>query len=506
MSEGGGATGALMRSASSRGISDPPPAVGANANARDRYNAERAAHSDAVARRGDRWRRAGGAYHRRVERIYRLLIAPGQRVLEIGCGAGDLLAAVEPGVGVGVDFSPEMVRRAAERHPGLRFIEADAHQLSQLGERFDVIILSEVVNDLWDVQKVLEEVRALCTPRTRVILNFYSHLWEPPLRLAQRLGLMRPTLALNWLTIPDVTNFLGLAGFEVIRRWEEVLLPLPVPLLASLCNRFLVRFWPFKLFHLSHFVLARPVAEPDRRGKEPLVSVVVPARNEAGNIRSIFERTPEMGSGTELIFVEGHSKDDTLATIEREIAAHPERRARVLRQQGVGKGDAVRLGFADAQGEVLMILDADLTVAPEDLPRFYDVLRKGAGEFVNGVRLVYPMEKQAMRSLNLIGNKFFSLAFSWLIGQPIKDTLCGTKVLPRSEYQRIAANRSYFGDFDPFGDFDLLFGAAKLGLKLVEVPIRYRERTYGTTNIQRWRHGWLLVRMSAFAAARLKFV
>src|SRR5438105_9663961 len=241
-----------MRSASTRGIPDPTPAVGADANARDRYNAERAAHSDAVARRGDRWRRAGGAYHRRLERIYRLLIAPGQRVLEIGCGTGDLLAAVEPGIGVGVDFSPEMVRRATERHPGLRFIEADALQRSQLGERFDVIILSEVVNDLWDVQKVLEEVRALCMPRTRVILNFYSYLWEPPLRLAQRLGLMRPALALNWLTIPDVTNFLGLAGLGVIRRWEEVLLPLPVPLLASLCNRFLVRFWPFKLFHLSH--------------------------------------------------------------------------------------------------------------------------------------------------------------------------------------------------------------------------------------------------------------
>jgi glycosyltransferase involved in cell wall biosynthesis len=292
----------------------------------------------------------------------------------------------------------------------------------------------------------------------------------------------------------------------VIRHWEEVLLPLPVPLLDSLCNRFLVRLWPFRLFHLSHLVMARRTPEHDRRSPEPLVSVIVPARNEAGNIRSIFERTPEMGSGTELIFVEGHSKDDTLATIEREIAAHPERPARVFQQRGAGKGDAVRLGFAEAKGDVLMILDADLTMPPEELPRFYDALRKGAGEFVNGVRLVYPMEKQAMRFLNLLGNKFFSVAFSWLMGQPIKDTLCGTKVLPRDEYQRIAANRSYFGDFDPFGDFDLLFGAAKLGLKIVEVPIRYRERTYGTTNIQRWRHGWLLVRMSLFAAWRLKFV
>ena len=179
--------------------------------------------------------------------------------------------------------------------------------------------------------------------------------------------------------------------------------------------------------------------------------------------------------------------------------------ARLLRQTGKGKGDAVRLGFGEATGDILMILDADLTVPPQDLPRFYDALRTGKGEFVNGVRLVYPMERQAMRFLNLVGNKFFSLAFSWLLGQPIKDTLCGTKVLWRADYERIAANRAYFGDFDPFGDFDLLFGAAKLNLKLVEIPIRYRERTYGTTNIQRLRHGWLLLKMVAFAAGRIKF-
>jgi glycosyltransferase involved in cell wall biosynthesis len=166
----------------------------------------------------------------------------------------------------------------------------------------------------------------------------------------------------------------------------------------------------------------------------------------------------------------------------------------------------VRLGFQHAQGDILMILDADLTVPPEDLPRFYNALYKGRAEFINGVRLVYPMEKEAMRFLNLLGNKFFSLVFSWLLGQPIKDTLCGTKALWKTDYERIAANRSYFGDFDPFGDFDLLFGAAKLNLKIIEVPIRYRERTYGTTNISRWKHGWLLLRMVFFALRRIKFV
>jgi hypothetical protein len=234
--------------------------------------------------------------------------------------------------------------------------------------------------------------------------------------------------------------------------------------------------------------------------------VIVPARNEAGNIPHIFEQVPEMGLGTEIVFVEGHSDDNTCEAIEAAMASHPKRECKLFRQAGVGKGDAVRKGFAESGGDILMILDADLTVPPEDLPRFYAVLRSGKGDFVNGVRLVYPMEKEAMRLFNLLGNKFFSLAFSWLLGQPVKDTLCGTKALWRADYERIVANRAYFGDFDPFGDFDLLFGAARMNLKIVDLPIRYRERTYGTTNIQRWKHGWLLIKMVAFAASRIKFI
>jgi len=297
-----------------------------------------------------------------------------------------------------------------------------------------------------------------------------------------------------------------LANFEVVKRWQEVLWPVWTPGIDAATNKFLVKLSPFNLFALTNFIVARPRPRIPLAPSALRVSVVVPARNEAGNIEQIFARTPEMGGGTELIFVEGHSKDDTYQAIQAAIAKHPERSTQLFRQEGVGKGDAVRLGFRKATGDVLMILDADLTVAPEDLPRFFDAIRSGDADFVNGVRLVYPMEKEAMRFWNLLGNKFFSLAFSWLLGQSIKDTLCGTKVLSRANYERVAANRAYFGDFDPFGDFDLLFGAARLSLRIVDLPIRYRERTYGTTNIQRWRHGWLLLRMLLFAARRLKFV
>ena len=485
----------------------PPEGAPSGDPARDRYRQARIAHWEDLAARSDGPSRAARYYHRRLAEVYRYLVAPGQRVLELGCGRGDLLAALDPAEGVGVDFSPATIAQARERHPELRFVLGDVHALGDLLEgSYDVIVLSDLVNDLWDVQEVLEQVRALAAPGARIVLNTYSRLWEPALALAERLGLAQPVLYQNWLTAEDLANLLHLTGFEVIRHWQEVVWPVATPLIDRLCNRYLARLWPFRHLALSNFLLARPLPAEPPAAEEPLVSVVIAARNEAGNVPQIFARVPEMGAGTEMVFVEGHSRDNTYEAIEEAVAAHPERRCQLLRQTGVGKGDAVRAGFAAARGDVLMILDADLTVPPEDLPRFYEALRMGKGEFINGVRLVYPMEREAMRFWNLLGNKFFSLAFSWLLGQSIKDTLCGTKVLWRKDYERLADNRAYFGDFDPFGDFDLLFGAAKMGLRVIDLPIRYRERTYGTTNIDRWRHGWLLLRMVAFAASRIKFV
>ena len=468
------------------------------------YQFLRRQHWDAIARKMDSFGGWSKTYYKRLCQIYRFVFAPGQRVLEVGCGRGDLLAALQPFYGLGVDFSPEMIQKARTAHPSLEFTEADAHDLQILQGPFDIIILSDLIDDLWDVQKVLEQIARLCHPRTRVIINSYSRLWELPLLIAARLKLAKPRLTQNWLTVDDVADLLNLAGFEVIRNWQEILWPLRTPAIADFCNKFLVKLWPFKYLAMTNFILARPY--PQKQSEKPLVSVIIPARNEAGNIPRIFSLTPEMGSGTELVFVEGHSGDDTYAAIAHEIAIHPERQCQLHKQTGSGKGDAVRLGFKYAAGSVLMILDADLTVPPEDLPRFYEALHSRRGEFINGVRLVYPMENEAMRFFNFMGNKFFSLAFSWLLGQPVKDTLCGTKVLWKDDYELIAANRNYFGDFDPFGDYDLIFGAAKLGLKIVDLPIRYRARTYGTTNIQRWKHGSLLLRMVIFAARRIKFI
>ena len=468
------------------------------------YREQRRRYWDEFAGSLDEWQWIRRYYQQRLAEVYRHLIPPNMRVLELGCGQGDLLAALEPSRGVGIDLSTKMIERARSHHPELEFYEGDV-QDGLPAEKFDFIILSDLVNDVRDVQRVLELAMQCTLPSTRIVLNAYSRLWQGPRWAAELLGTAKTQLDQNWLTREDLENLLYLAGFETIHKFSEVMWPVRTPWLDTLCNRYLVKLGLFSWLGLTNFVVARP--QPKRRlGPPPVVSVIVPARNEAGNVRRIFEETPEMGMATELIFVEGHSSDGTYEAIEQEMKNWPNRRVKLFRQTGRGKGDAVRLGFANASGDVLMILDADLTVPPEDLPRFYDAWCSGKAEFVNGVRLVYPMEDQSMRFINFLGNKFFSMAFTWLLSQSVKDTLCGTKVLSKRDYEMIATNRAYFGDFDPFGDFDLLFGAAKYSLKIVDLPVRYRERTYGTTNIERWKHGWLLLQMVTVAMRRIKFV
>lgn len=459
---------------------------------------------DAQASQADHWKRKNAYYHRIVERFLRFHVPPGMSVLEIGCGTGDLLDTLAPSRGTGLDISPKMVEIARSKHPDLTFVVGDAQDLP-LSETFDYVILSDVIGYLEDVQRAFEELRKVCHSRTRVIITYFNYLWEPILRAGERLGMKRPQPYQNWLAIGDIQNLLSLSGFQTIRQGHKFLLPVHVPILSRLCNTILANLPLLRNLALLQFTIGRPAPVPRAEG-ELTCSVIIPARNEKGNIEAAVARLPDMGRHTEVIFVEGNSSDGTAEEIERVIGATPGKDITLVRQgSGKGKGDAVRKGFAAASEEVLMILDADLTVPPEELPKFFRALASGRGEFINGSRLVYPMEKQAMRLLNTFGNKFFSIAFTYLLEQRFKDTLCGTKALFREDYERIAAGRTYFGDFDPFGDFDLIFGAAKLNLKIVEIPIRYRERLYGATQISRFRHGWLLLKMCTFALRRIKF-
>ena len=431
----------------------------------------------------------------------RRLVPAEARVLEVGCGRGRVLAALPNAVRHGIDVLPAAVEASRAAAPGAEVWLADATTFE--GEdRYDVIICDLLCHSVPDVQQLLANLARHLGEGGRIVFTCLNGLLEPAFDVAELLGIKVRTPRMNWLSESDLENLFRLTGLEAVRYEDRLLLPVPG---ASAVNRNLAPLPGLSRLTVYRAYVLRRLGEPRRR--DVSVSVIVPARNEAGNIAAAIQRTPLMGARTELIFVEGGSTDDTWNVIQQAVASYSgPLQLSCYQQPGRGKGDAVREGFDRATGDLLMILDADLTVPPEDLPKFFEAAVSRTGDYIQGTRLVYPMEGGAMRFLNRLGNVAFSRLFSFLLNQPIKDTLCGTKVIWRDQYQRLAARRSLFGDLDPFGDFDLIFGAVNLNLKLVEIPVRYRSRAYGETNISRFRHGLLLARMSVVAATKLKFV
>jgi hypothetical protein len=461
--------------------------------------------ADRMAPERDAWIARSAHYHEEDLKYLSFLVPQGLRVLVLGGDIGLVLDRLKPLQGVGVSLSEGMIALARERYPQHEFHAGDIEDpqvLHALKGPFDVIVLVDMIGLLEDCEAMLASLQPLCGSDTRVVIAYWSHLWEPILRLASVFGHRMPQVAENWLSAADVSNLLNLADFEIIKREWRQLLPKRLLGLGTVINRYIATLPLIRQFCLRNYIVARILP---KRGKQALsVSVIVPCRNEKGNIEATVERLPHFAEDMEVLFVEGHSNDGTLEECSRVRDQYADRDIKVLVQDGKGKGDAVRKGFEAARGDVLMILDADLTVPPEVLPKFHNAIERGKGEFINGTRLVYPMEKGAMRFLNFLANRAFAVIFSFLLNQRFSDTLCGTKVLRRSDYLHIAANRAYFGDFDPFGDFDLIFGAAKLNLKIAEIPIRYAERSYGKTQISRFQHGWLLLRMVIFAWRKLK--
>jgi len=465
-------------------------------------------HGDRIAAERDTWVSKNAAYYGEDRRYMRFLIPIGARVLDLGCGTGDLLDVLEPSLGVGVDLSPAMIDRARAKHPYLTFYVGDAEDdafLATIEGPFDYIILSDTIGLLDDIETALGGFHRLCTPETRLVIAYYSPIWEPVLWAAERIKLRMPQPPINFISDTDFRNILDLSDFEAVRFEARQLIPRKIFGLGPLVNRYIAPLPIINRLCLRTYVVARSRRVQTRQ--DCSVSVIIPCRNERGNIESALQRLPRFASRMEVVFVEGNSSDGTYEECLRVRDQYADLwDIKVLKQSGKGKGDAVRKGFDVAMGNILIILDADLTVPPEALPKFHAAIVSGKGEFVNGTRLVYPMEKEAMRPLNLIANRLFAAAFSFLINQRFTDTLCGTKVLTDSAYRKIATQRHYFGEFDPFGDFDLILGAAKSSLKIVEIPIHYGSRTYGETQISRFRDGMMLLRMVLFAFRKLKAV
>jgi ubiquinone/menaquinone biosynthesis C-methylase UbiE len=476
-----------------------------NINNSNNHNFNIASIFDEIAAKRDFWIDKNKFFYQEDWRYMRFLIPEGARVLEIGCGTGRLLAEMKPRHGVGIDFSSKMIEIAKENYPDLDFYCADAEDLAtytNIAETFDYVIISDTIGLFSDCFAVLEGIKSVMDNSSRLIVGYYGQHWNAILRMSERIQLKMCDPDQNWLPTAEIKSLLYLVDFEIVSHEWRILWPKSTLGLGVLLNRYVGTLPLIRRLGLRNYSMARLIKE--KPSESLSATVVVPCRNEKGNIESAVTRLPKFCKDLEICFVEGHSSDGTFEECERVKAAYPDIDISVMKQPGKGKGDAVRAAFEAAKGEVLIILDADLTVPPEDIPRFYDMINLGKGEFVNGTRMIYPMENQAMRLLNLWANWVFARVFSYLLNQHFTDTLCGTKVLRKKHYKLIAENRSYFGNFDPFGDFDLIFGAAKLNLKTIEIPIRYRNRNYGSTQISRFQHGWLLLKMVVFAYRKMK--
>jgi SAM-dependent methyltransferase len=464
-------------------------------------------HVEKYAASRRQWRERGKIFHREDQAYLHFLIPKGARVLEIGCGLGDTLAALEPSYGVGIDFSPTMIEQAKSNHPNLTFVIGDVEDpetLAAVEGPFDYIVIVDTIGSLDDCQAFFKLLHPLCTRETRLIVGYFSHLWYPVLQFAEWMGWRMPYPPQNVLSSADVQALVRLANFDPVKSEQRLLVPISLFGIGRFINRFISVLPGFRIFALRHYAVCRSLHKIDDDLKS--VTVVIPARNERGNIESAIQRIPQFCDDMEIIFIEGHSKDGTFNEMERVKAAYPDKDIKTMVQPGKGKADAVFAAYDVARGDVLMILDADLTMPPEQLPKFWEAIKSGKGEFINGSRLVYPLENDAMRFLNLIANKTFSYLFSWLLNERYTDTLCGTKVMRRSDYYRLRKGKAYFGDFDPFGDFDLIFGASKLNLKSIDLPIRYAARSYGETQISRFRHGFMLLKMVIFAFFKIKAI
>jgi GT2 family glycosyltransferase len=403
---------------------------------------------------------------------------------------------------VGHDISGEMVEQARRLHPEHTFLELSGERAGELDETFDYVLLSNVLTEVMDVRRFLCALRPVMSAETRVVIVGTNFLWEPALQVGGRLGLRPRGPAQNWFSPGDYRTLLHAADLEVVRQGSATLLPKKIPLLSPLINDLAGAVPGLNRLGLLQYFVARP--EP--AGEEALsVSVVVPCKDEEENIEGLVARIPELGRGTEIIFVDDRSSDGTAAKVREEIERHPQRKIRLVEGPGRGKGAAVRAGLETATGDVLMILDADMTVMPEVLPDFLDLISSGKAEFVNGSRMVYPMQEGAMRFANVVGNKLFATLFTFILEQPIKDTLCGTKVVRRRDYAKLLEAREEFGEVDLWGDYDWIFGAARHHLKIVELPVHYVARTAGETKMnRRLRNATIMLRMSVHGLKGLK--
>ncbi len=456
---------------------------------------------DSITQKREKWISSNSYYYKQFLNSVKYIIPENSSVLNIGCSTGYILSHLKTSRGVGIESSSEQIKYASEKYPDLEFFDMEVEDVKVKG-KFDYILICSI-EDIVDIKSVLDSVKKNCHRHTRIIISHYSYLWQPMVSLAEKARIRLPQAVHNWFSDNDVQNIFKLSGYEVIHTKKLILFPFNIPLVSYILNKYFARLPLLRHLTMSRLTIAYPKQNDNN---EYSVSVVIPCRNESGNIQDAVERIPELGSHTEIIFCDDKSTDNTVAEIKEMQKKHPKKDIKLVKGPGICKAENVWTGFDAASGDILMILDADLTVIPEELPYFYEAIARGYGEFINGSRLVYPMHEEAMRGFNIIGNKFFSIFFTYILDSSIKDTLCGTKVMWAKDFEKIKALRGSWGIQDRWGDYELIFGAAKNHLKIIDLPVHYMERTYGETKMtNRFKNGWIMLKMSFASLLKIKF-
>lgn len=459
------------------------------------------------------WRNKNSFYYKDIEKFFQFWVQPESSVLEIGNGTSNLLHTLKPEHAISIEIRTKT--QSSKFQYASNILMMSNIEEFPVNQEFDYVLLPNTISHVTNIQSLLINCHSVSNPSTRLIITFHNPAWEIILQLASFLGQRMYLPDLNWLSLEDVRNLLDLSNFEVITSGKRCLIPRNILFLSPIVNRFIAPLPIFNKMCLTEYIIARPRQNFHQPQSEILsnfsCSVIIPARNEANNIENCVTRMPQLGRFTEIIFVEGNSQDETWSTIKKVQTQYGKEygnslKIKAIQQTGRGKGNAVREASQLAEGDILIILDSDLTVQPEDLIYFFSAVALNYCEFANGCRLVYPLYKETMPWINRIANRFFAWLLSFLLNIKIKDSLCGTKALKKTDYEKIYNTYEYFTNFDPFGDFDLLFGAAKLGLKIQDIPVRYVSRTYGRSNISHFKEGFILLKMCLYAAIKIKFV
>lgn len=434
--------------------------------------------------------------------MLQFIVEPGKDILNVRCQTGWFLNILKPKNGVGVEISENMVGVARKLYPQFKYMISDPEKLC-INNSFDYILFNNL-EDTVDIVNSFRSLKKMCIRHTRLILYTYNDLWKPILKLAERCGIKWKTHDPNWLSEYDLRNALHLAGFEWLKTYRIILLPIPIPIVSYFFNRLVARLPGAERLCLINVLVARQSPKPIAP-EDVSISVIIPCKNEKGNIRSTVERMPDMGKYLELIFCDDNSTDGTADKIIECKKIYPNKNIKLIHGPGICKAENVLEGFRAATCEVLMILDGDLTIMPEELPQFLLALVEGKGELINGSRFIYPFSRSAMKFGNFLGNKLFSMFFSFMLDQRIKDTLCGTKVFWRSDWENMEKLHGTWGIKDIWGDYELLFAAAKLNLRIVDLPVHYQERIYGTTKMVNvfW-NAWNFFSFYLFGLIKLK--